>query len=338
MKLLLNFSAILILSTASLAFANSNTSEVCASLQEWQQSQKAVQNPPISQLNSIAVMKVVMDKERAERLKAAEKIVDLYFLEGKKLGSSIQSCLANNPERSNFLYTLNSLFVNRSFDYLKRSQSPRVKKLMALVDKRYESKIPLIQMVNAGSKDPKLAYKAGFHRGSGSIVMDMDLLQPSEWLLVFVHELLHAMDDEMSVAIGEFAKPEVPQFLAQMNSENKNYDTWSLPEQKRSTHWVHAGLGRGLYAEYRAWVPTVLIYQEGLNDRLWGNIDWLDQVINANVNRDPLNKFIYEFLDDRAENPTEGIFSLPIVRDLVIRVRHQVRSTNLYPKLGVLNF
>lgn len=80
--------------------------------------------------------------------------------------------------------------------------------------------------------------------------------------------------------------------------------------------WLISGMDRSLFAEYRAWLTTVIVYQEGLGIQgLWDQVPWLEESLLQRHSDLPLEDRIFLNLDQNSQNPHEV---LRIARDQAI--------------------
>jgi hypothetical protein len=196
---------------------------------------------------------------------------------------------------------------------------------------------PSFRLTGMGfSPDDPGPWDAGFHRGAGSIYADFKKIPPNEWLIIFAHELLHGLDGELQKAMHDYNNPEA---VAQFNSwakVQKDFAGLSDSQKTTMTAWIEAGLSRGLWAEYRAWVPSLMIYREGLNEQLWKPIDWLEQVLPSSSAPQTLDRSLYLYLDHGSPDPTDGLFAMPLFQSALGEIRSEYRNENITPGLGGL--
>jgi hypothetical protein len=178
--------------------------------------------------------------------------------------------------------------------------------------------------------------KAGFHRGLRSVFMDFSRIPSNEWLVIFAHEMAHAMDKTLLEATDIYSDPQTAKVLAEW--ARKTNDRNQLPQdvQVKLSIWLKAGLDLVLWAEYRAWYVTVQIYREGLRNGQWQRIDWLESILKAKGPKETTAHLIYRYLDARYDNPTDGIFSLPLIKQSLENIRASYRNSGTLPPLGNL--
>jgi len=206
-------------------------------------------------------IKDIYDQELDLEKRAAKEIFNLYVSGVPNIGLAVERCLDSNEliNKQDFLYTLNSTFIDESFKKIKNAQSPRLVLFQQILEKKFKQGLPVVQVLTPTFVDKNLEFKAGFHRGLGSLVFNIDRIPASEWFIVFIHELLHSLDSELAIDSEKYANSKIPALLSQLEIQGR---TPSSPELAEIEAWFKAGLGRGLFTEYRTWVPTLLIYRE----------------------------------------------------------------------------
>ncbi len=114
---------------------------------------------------------------------------------------------------------------------------------------------------------------AGVSPGTGSVVAVLSKLPPEEWLLIFVHEMAHALDTQLIEAERRLSSDKrLWTELAAVVNSGKTLAQLNESEQKDIREWSRLALDRGLFAEVRAWTRTLKIWAElrasGLNTTL----------------------------------------------------------------------
>lgn len=91
-------------------------------------------------------------------------------------------------------------------------------------------------------------------------------------------------------------------------------------------------MNRGFLAEYRAWTSTFALYIEakatGANP-----IEWAETVLGERLPRERLDRFVFRFLDAGFEDPREGVYAYPIVRQALAELRAELRNRGEPPSL-----
>ncbi|MCM2323224.1 MAG: hypothetical protein NDJ90_08170 [Oligoflexia bacterium] len=313
------------------AQASSSVSASCEALAPW----LAAKAQSLSAL-SMKERSEASQREFDRRKDAASTLFE-RFEAGKLDREALDSCLSAVPDRQNFYNTLQAVFFERSVAKLRNAHGPALRAFAALVDARTQGgrTIPF-RLTGHTQAEAPVELKGGFHRGSGSIFMDLGRVSPDEWLVIFIHELAHGLDDRLPEAVRAYNAPK----------DVEEFAEWAvcatepafLPAESRAKldRWLEAGLGRGLFAEYRAWHVTLVLYEEGLREGLWDRIGWMEALISQRPASQTLGRFIYLQLDARFVDPADGIFSRELIQNGLKAVRARYREGSALPALGTL--
>lgn len=262
------------------------------------------------------------DQDTAEYLARERLANEIYTDYRQNRGdlTQIEKCLVQIPDRANFLSTVQRVFFDNTLNALARSNRPTLRRLMALLQTSPTNSNQMVFRLT-GHFDGlhRMDKKAGFHRATKSIFMDVSQIPANEWPIVFVHEVLHALDQDLYTATETFSQQD----------RIVNFDAGS----PRSQEWLIAGLDRGLLGEYRAWYFTLAIYREGLEEGLWTKIPWMEQLIAPKGSAQ--DQFLFAFLDPRFSDPVDGPFSQPKVAAALAQLRARLRISGA-PELGSL--
>lgn len=273
--------------------------------------------------------------EYSLRLKTAQKLNETYK-SGRINGAELDSCLAPLRDRQNFLETFYYNLFSTNVQRLDRSHSPPVQALMKIFHSKYGAGVPVFRVTGSFGEQNPTPLPAGVQRAINSIYMDFSKIDPDDWLIVFVHEVLHAVDDQIFIGVQGYADTTLIQHFVQLSLQLQSYDQLSKEDSDSLKRWLMFGLDRGLLAEYRAWSATLLIYEVGLIEGLWNHRGWLDQIIVQQKQSESLPYFTYHYLDERSADPTDDLFSNPLIASSLKELRAQLRRSPLPPPLGVL--
>jgi hypothetical protein len=322
--------------TADLAAANLASSEGadCNDLQAWYRSSNALK---LSHGTGLRLVAEAQAAEWHERNQATNAIVSRYF-NGAGYKQMDATCLSGQSDRQNFLDTLQAAFIQESLRRLRASRAPALQKFIAMYDRHNgPNSTALIRMFgHMQNESSPTTEKAGFHRGTGSIFLDLSRIPANEWLLILIHELLHNLDPQFYKAIQEYSTPQLVAHLGTLAQEYDDPKYLNIKDQHALQEWIQAGLGRGLWAEYRAWVATFTIYQAGLQEGLWQPTSWADEILSQRADGEKFENFIYMYLDSRSIDPTEGIFSRPLIQRSLQLTRAYYRKSGP-PPLGTMD-
>lgn len=264
--------------------------------------------------------------------RAGEQVFERY-MEGLLVEGELEQCISTESDHRVFRNLLPQIFYNQSLERLRRGQSESIRALLRLIEERSKHDRLILFRLVGHFKDmtPPTDAPGGVHRGTGSLFMNFSKIDPDEWLIILVHELLHGIDQRLASSIGEYSNPELTTRLA----ASKASQIEDLPVELRTqlTGWLMAGLDRGFLAEYRAWTATLRIYQDGVSDGLWKKIDWAEKFLAQRRPGESLSELTFRVLDPQFIDPSEGIFSLPLVSLALKNVRHQLQSAKNPPSL-----
>jgi hypothetical protein len=163
--------------------------------------------------------------------------------------------------------------------------------------------------------------RAGVQRATRSFYLNIEKIPANEWLVVFIHEMLHGLDEDLYEALK----------IQSQEWRWNLYDSKLDSDLAQFLTWIRATLDLGLWGEYRAWYYTLLIYDEGLSEGLWSSIPWIDSAFGKG--RDALS--VYQSLDVGFVDPEDGFFSNEPVRKMLKQVRTEARRSP--PPLGYLS-
>lgn len=264
------------------------------------------------------------------RALAADEITEGYFA-GRNLGEVWRAVDAEN-RRGDLQPALSGKFLDHSLEVLSRAPITSIRSFVASLDR---------DALRFGlSFRPPVQHapeKGGFHRGSGSVYMNLEKVPHDEWMLIFMHELLHGLDDELRAAVPIFNDRALARDVAEWGRTRK-LEGLSTAERARLDAWLRAGLDRGLLAEHRAWLVTMRLYQAGVKHGMWAKIGWVEALLAQRKKGESLRRFLYRFLDERFPDPREGIFAWPLVQARLKQIRSKLRRNPPAPqgKLGAL--
>jgi len=178
--------------------------------------------------------------------------------------------------------------------------------------------------------------KASFHRSHRSIFMDLETVESKEWLILFVHEVAHSLDSELLDALPIYNDEAYIKELSAYGKANGTLSNLPLQDRKRLDNWLLAGLNRGFLAEYRAWLLTLVIYEEGLRDGTFSPSPWLEQLKNSKSKNDNMRTHILRYLSPSWTDPTEEIFEHPFIQEALRNLRRKLNADPSLVKLGAI--
>jgi hypothetical protein len=305
--------------TTGLALSVHADTQDCSWTKEIERAQMQAQEAasPIERMNLYANSDLLKQKAALGLFKT--------YLEGRLQEKLAPPCLAKLGEPYGFLTQVQSAFLNQSLRIFKTSKSARIQRLLELLGPRAsESGNLIFRLAGDQFAPPPTELKAGFHRGSGSIFMDVTRIHASEWLVILAHELLHDVDMMIPAAVRKYSDVQIAIRLIERAKSTSLPSDLSDDERRMFKDWIQAGMDRGLLAEARAWTITILVYQDGLNEGLWGRIAWLDAVMSERRPNEPWERFSLRFLAARSAQPRESVFAHALSRNLLDEVKSEL--------------
>lgn len=261
------------------------------------------------------------------RKSTADNIFNLYR-QSTFDASSIETCLPKAEDSKALASSLSQTFYQRSLEILKSSPLAPIQKLMTLMEQASaQSGLLLFRAAPHFPDQPENDRKAGVYRGTGSIFMNIGKIPASEWLFIFVHELCHEVDPILKNASAIWNSSARAETIFAMAKTTHDPQNLSTTDHTALREYIHAGLDRGLLAEYRAWFICFSIYEAGKSYHLWSQIPWMELVMASKTPQESLETFTFRYLDARFIDPQpEGFFSLSIVQLEYKNMRQELRA------------
>lgn len=212
---------------------------------------------------------------------------------------------------------------------LQNSNIPEIKAMMIKYNSIYsQGTIPLFKITGAEiQRESPTKEKGGFHRGNKSIFMDITRTNNREWLFIFSHELFHALDSKLSESSAYFSNQANFNEILIISNQYENLVDIKSYQMSKLDAWVFAGLNRGLFAEWRAWDFGLSVYSQGMEEKLWGRIPFLESVLSFKDKNENRSVFIYRYLNERAKMSEEGILNKTIIKEKIQEQRDQFDPT-----------
>ncbi|MFZ4404773.1 MAG: hypothetical protein ACOYOK_11785 [Pseudobdellovibrionaceae bacterium] len=245
-----------------------------------------------------------------------------------KKSEQLSQCLATWEDRDKLDYAMQAVFKEQTLLEFKNTRSPLLQKFAQQIQTQGTELTRVFGHVH----DPSpTGGKGGFHRGQRSLFLDFSKIPPNEWLLIFAHEYFHATDQVLMQAIPIYSDEATVNKIIDLTKKYQKYSELSEDDKKILRPWIKAALDRGLFAEIRAWVGTVLVYQELLQENKIQPMDWMERFYNQASTKNGHHRWsekqiqleVIRFLSPRFTDPTEGIFSLPLTQDSLRALRKE---------------
>ena len=324
--------ALFVVSASPLAKASDTD---CAILNDWKQASAQ----SMTQANSIAERARIQSDEYESRKRAADLIFSEY-LRGALPPDFIRKCGGSDSEQELLRRSVSAAFLKGSLDRLNQSGVPALVALSSMAENEATTSGAFFFKALSHRDEAEVDLgdrAAGFHRGRQSLFMDFQTIPPEEWLFIFVHELTHRLDPELSRAIRDYGDSRAFRQGFDLQSQVDRGEPVTSSERESLRTLLMAGLNRGLLAEYRSWTFCLSVYRSGERAGLWKNISWVSDILSLQKPLESVSAFTFRFLDPRFKDPeATGFFSLPIVRSELLEIRSQLRSSFRAPSLGAL--
>lgn len=228
------------------------------------------------------------------------------------------NCFASMGRGDEYVYAMQKVFLERSIQELKASKNNALQLFAIKIEEN-------AQTVFAFRDLPSLNKVGGFHRGRRSIFIDFTQIPPNEWMLIFIHESAHSLDDTLKQAVSVYADTQnvlVPSFAPYLQYSDAAFLPISV--KKNLDTWLMAGLNRGLLAEARAWSVTLNLYREGVKANLWQPISWLEEMGSDQRAGESTYMAVLHKLSPAFPDPNKDIFSTPLIQSELKRIRQQL--------------
>lgn len=274
--------------------------------------------------------------EEWELRKSAAKEVFQGFLRQEFDSHALENSLSPLPDGENFRKTLHDTFLNSSLAKLGEGRSASFEVLNARIRKEYERGAPLFSLKGFFNEQSPAPFAAGFHPGSRSIYMDIGRITPDLWWVKFAHEVMHYLDDTLEQARSSSPSAGVKKQIAEVSLRTS--DPKQIPEDLRPVFetWIKTRLDLSLWAEFRAWAATYRIYDDGIRERLWGPVGFMEEVRGLKPASEDFHHFLYRFIDDKTTVVHEGLFEHKLVQNVIAQIRGLYRKNRILPPLGNL--
>ncbi len=191
---------------ATLMDAQQAQANPCSVLGTWKRARTTMpaQSAPIAEWSAY--------QGRLSRgLVSTAQMIQKRYMNGAWMETSskaLAQCMSAT-EREDLSYEVQAVFWEDSLARLSKSGGAKA----ALAQIIGDSKFQLFRLVGHfkvdSDQDELEDQRAGFHRGRRSIFMDFTQIEPNDWLLIFVHEILHEVDRWLEAALNRGLGAEV---------------------------------------------------------------------------------------------------------------------------------
>lgn len=252
------------------------------------------------------------------RRRVAKAIFDTYFSTGSLDPKIFEDCLLANGERQNFLHTVSAVFWEETLiklqDLQKKSGSTALARLIEVYGSgKGQRAPPLFRMTGHRASQSDNARVGGVLQGAPALFLNAFALKPDEWMMIWLHEVIHYLDRRLETAIVE--SDSLGEDLSKAKGSAGGY-----PADKVE-RWVKLGLDRTFWAEYRAWLLTFKIYEE-TKSSLTAPISWLETALSFKGKDESLEDYTFRLLRElnQANVEATGLLEDAKAREIALRV------------------
>lgn len=254
------------------------------------------------------------------RQEAAQDAFKAYL--NGSMGSYISAqCLEGLENTDGFMQLVQTAFLRESLLRFRDSKNEGLRRLVALLEASGRKADNIVFGLAGEWFGPSPTdLKAGVHRLSRAVFMDISRIEPREWYALLIHELAHVLDRMIPEAVTKFSSAEAALLMAEWAARTD--DPAKLPAKVREPlkNWLQAGLDRGLLSEVRAWAVTFALYTNAKRSGTLQAVDWLENMIQHRRQGETWDSFALRYLHARSRPPTEGLFVHPLARRLLDEV------------------
>lgn len=299
-------------------------------------------SPPGLNLQQLEIDKDMLSKMTVEtrlnylnrfetQVQLTAKALRTFYFQDKLEASFLQHCLPSVEERSDFYDWLSKEFQEYSLTKMSESSLPSLQTLA----KKLEGKL----VFRAVGHYKKLGTrKAEFHRTRRSIFTDLSRIKAEEWLIIFIHEIVHWYDQQLFTSSQAFADKTVATEIFEMAKSVKYPQQLSLDQWRLVREHILHGLNRGFLAEFRAWTVTFSIYQQMKQASEQEHVEWIERILLNKWPNESMAEFVYRYLEPNFTAPKkESIFQLELMQNSYRVVKDVLRKKNKVELLGKLS-
>lgn len=322
----LSLGVLILIFSTSFSFGNNDLKK------QWLNSVSALEKSNSLEENTVEIILLqikLREEEWQIRTLYFGDIIDRYLNQELDLLPFINH-LNQMKENENYLNSLTNILLSKSLNKIKESKIPLITTLMQKYKRHYsENAIPLFLITGDSINRPSpILEKGGFHFDRQTIFTDITRTKNSEFLFIFLHELFHALDDELYNSTVLFTNRDTLLEMFKLARNYSSYHNLSQEQQNKLQTWIYAGLNRHLFAEWRAWLFGFSVYQEGIQEGLWGKIDFIEDIMIQKPSTEPLSVFIYQYLNTRGKK-LEVLLQKPLFKEMINKLRNEFNPQSL---------
>ncbi len=272
-----------------------------------------------------------LEKNEILNRKKAKDLAEVY-LAGQLTKDFFKHCLPFEKDNPIFFDSLSKEMQALGVQKLLSSKIVELNRLGHILINKSEGDF-LFRAV--GHRRDENERKAEFHRSNRSIYTDLSKINSEEWLIIFIHEVIHYLDHSLESSVKVFGNKENIDWINAIIENKVGFTRLSASDQSRVKHFVLAGIDRGFLAEFRAWAMTFWLYEKMVASSEQVKLKWAEDIL-AEKNQDELMAdFIFRYLEPNFTDPKkEHIFKSDIIWEAYFSVRSELRNMNKYKLLG----
>lgn len=174
---------------------------------------------------------------------------------------------------------------------------------------------------------------AGYHITTQSLFMDIAKVSKEDWDAIFIHEIGHFVDPVMSHVRFFNNEKMIEKIGAIVQKENRG-ELVEESEIQILDQWLYHGVNIRLLAEWRVWSFTVNYLRGGNNAdiTLGPETVWLKPYLRSTVSEMDWKRDLFLELDKNFHNPSEGVFSSPLLQQRMGLLREKLRQQAVHEK------
>lgn len=272
-----------------------------------------------------------LEKNEILNQKKAKDIAESY-LAGQLTKDFFRICLPSENDNPIFYDSLSKEMQALGVQKLLSSKISELNRLGQILINKSEGDF-LFRAV--GHRRDESERKAEFHRSNRSIYTDLSKISSEEWLIIFIHEVFHYLDQSLESSSKIFGNKENIDWINVIIEKRVGFNRLSTFDRSRVKNFVLAGIDRGFLAEFRAWAMTFWLYEKMVASSEQVKLKWAEDIL-AEKNQDELMAdFIFRYLEPNFTDPKrEYFFKSDIIWEAYFSVRSELRNTNKYKLLG----
>ena len=255
------------------------------------------------------------------------RIYDSYFANTLP-DNFFKICLPMKKKYRKLYRKLSAYFLMRSIERLKTSKVIALNMLAKKIEDEIEERGAFFFRTISHYAERK----GGLHRVKGSIFLNLGKIPPNEWMIIFIHELMHKFDILLNESVRKYSNVELIGEIINWSQSVSSPEMLSKEQQELLySHLIH-GLNRGLLAEFRAWAVTIHLYRQLKMKKECRPVVWLEEILEQKKTSENYLAFIFRYL----ENPPgdQDIFHWDLAQNALNILRKRLLALENGPPIG----